>query len=396
MKLKTANRLKNMDGGSMIDLLKATQIPEMISFAGGFPAPELFPSEEMAEVSKKILKEMPHIALQYSGAEGYLPLRKHFACRMEKKVNRRVSTEEILITCGSQQGLDFVAKAMINPGDTIICESPTYLGAINAFRAYEPSFVEIPTDEHGMILSELEKALAVCGNMKFIYVNPDFQNPSGRSWSLERRKGLIELAKKYDTLIVEDNPYGELYFQGSELPSIKSMDDGRHVIFLGTLSKILCPGYRLGWIYACEELIQIFKTIKQAADLQSSTISQIEVCAYFDAYDIESHISSIKKVYSHRKNVMIDAMKKYFPKGVTYTNPKGGLFTWVTLPENIDAAVLQTEKAIPRKVAFVPGESFYPNGKIKNNFRLNFSCMPDGKIVEGIRLLGEAITEYME
>lgn len=396
MKIKLANRLKGMNGGSMIDLLKATQIPGMISFAGGFPAPELFPAAEMAEVSQKVLKELPHLALQYSATEGYLPLRKHFADRMESKVNKKVSSDEILITAGSQQGLDFVAKALINPGDTIICESPTYLGAINAFRAYEPNFIEIPTDEHGMRLSVLEKILASEKNIKFIYINPDFQNPGGRSWSIDRRRKLVELIEKHDVPVVEDNPYGELYFEGKELPTIKSMDKNNHVIFLGTLSKILCPGYRLGWIYASKDFIKIFNTLKQAADLQCSTISQVEVSAYFDTYDIETHISSMKKVYSHRKNVMIKAMEKYFPEDVTYTNPKGGLFTWVTLPDGLNASCLQREKAIPKGVAFVPGEAFYPSGEIKNNFRLNFSCMSEEKIIEGIQLLGEAIKEYIK
>ena len=396
MKIKLANRLKGMNGGSMIDLLKATQIPGMISFAGGFPAPELFPAAEMAEISQKVLKELPHLALQYSATEGYLPLRKHFAERMERKVNKKVSSDEILITAGSQQGLDFVAKALINPGDTIICESPTYLGAINAFRAYEPNFIELPTDEHGMRLSVLEKILASEKNIKFIYINPDFQNPGGRSWSIDRRRKLVELIEKYDVLVVEDNPYGELYFEGKELPTIKSMDKNNHVIFLGTLSKILCPGYRLGWIYASKDFIKIFNTLKQAADLQCSTISQVEVSAYFDTYDIDAHISLMKKVYSHRKNVMIKAMEKYFPKNVTYTNPKGGLFTWVTLPDGLDASCLQREKATPRGVAFVPGEAFYPSGEIKNNLRLNFSCMSEEKIINGIQLLGEAIKEYIK
>lgn len=395
MTTKLANRLNNMDGGSMIDLLKATQIPGMISFAGGFPAPELFPSKEMAEVSQEVLKKLPHLALQYSATEGYLPLRKHFADRMGTKINKQISTDEILVTSGSQQGLDFVAKAFINPGDTIICESPTYLGAINAFKAYEPNFVEIPTDDYGMVISQLEDALKSVDNVKFIYINPDFQNPSGRSWSIERRRELMSIVDKYDVLVVEDNPYGELYFEGEELPSIKSMDKNNKVIFLGTLSKILCPGYRIGWIYAQRNLIDMFNTLKQAADLQCSTISQVEISAYFDKYDIETHINSIKKVYAHRKDVMIHCMKNYFPKGVTYTNPNGGLFTWVTLPRNMDSSYLQKEKAIPRKVAFVPGEAFYPNGRIKNNMRLNFSCMPDEKITEGIKSLGEAIEEYM-
>ena len=242
-------------------------------------------------------------------------------------------------------------------------------------------------------MEELEKILQENDRVKFIYVIPDFQNPSGRTWPLERRKKFMEIINKYEIPVAEDNPYGELRFEGEYLPSLKSMDTKGLVMFLGTLSKILCPGYRIGWVAASSEILAKFNVIKQAADLQASTISQMEMAKFFDMVDVDAHVAKLREVYGHRRTVMMDAMKEYFPESVTWTHPNGGLFTWVILPEGIDAAVLQKEKALPHNVAFVPGEPFFPNGGHANTFRMNYSNMPDDKIVEGIKLLGMAIKE---
>lgn len=389
MGMKFADRMEGMKGSAIRELLKLTEQPDIISFAGGLPAPELFPIEEMKQVCMKVLDQDGRASLQYSATDGYLPLREKIAKR-SIKLGFKADAKDILITAGSQQGLDFSAKIFINKGDVIICESPSYLGALSAFRAYQPKFVEIPMDEDGMIMEELEKALDTYTNVKFIYTIPDFQNPSGRTMSLERRKRLMELATKHGIPVVEDNPYGELRFEGEIMPSLKCFDPNNLVILLGTFSKILAPGMRLGWVIASPEVLQKYNVVKQGADLQCSSMAQREVNMFMEMFDIEAHIEKIKKVYGNRKNLMIETMKKEFPESTTFTNPVGGLFAWATFPKEIDAAVL-LKKALEQKVAFVPGETFYPNGGNANHARLNYSCMPEDKIVEGITRLGKTL-----
>jgi 2-aminoadipate transaminase len=393
MVLNYAKRMENIRASEIRELLKLTQKPEVISFAGGLPAPELFPIEELKKISKEVLEENGTAALQYGPTEGYGPLREKIAERMEK-VHVKISPNDILVTSGSQQGLDFAAKIFINPGDIIICESPSYLGAINAFKAYEPKFVEVETDDDGMIMEELEEVLKTNDNVKFIYVIPDFQNPSGKTWSRERRKELVELANKYNIAIVEDNPYGELRFEGEILPAVKHYDTEGRVIFLGTFSKIFCPGLRLGWVAADKEVLNKFIMVKQGADLQSSTISQMEVAKFLEIYDIEKHIEKIKDVYRKRRDLMMKTIEEEFPKEIKYTYPEGGLFTWVVLPEHMNARELAI-KALEKNVAFVPGGSFFPNGGNENTFRMNYSSMDEERIVEGIKRLAAVIKEMM-
>ncbi|MCF6465695.1 aminotransferase-like domain-containing protein [Clostridium sp. Cult2] len=393
MALNYAKRMDNIKASEIRELLKLTQRPEVISFAGGLPAPELFPVEELKKVAKEVLEESGTAALQYGPTEGYEPLRQRIVERMDK-VNVKINVDNILITSGSQQGLDFAARIFVNPGDVIICESPSYLGAINAFKAYEPKFVEVETDDYGMIMEDLEKALKQNDNVKFIYVIPDFQNPSGKTWSSERRRKLVELANEYNVAIVEDNPYGELRFEGEILPAVKHYDTEGRVIFLGTFSKIFCPGLRLGWVAADKEVLNKFIMVKQGADLQSSTISQMEVAKFLEKYDIEKHIDKLKKVYKKRKDLMIKTMDEEFPEGIKYTNPEGGLFTWVVLPEHINARELAV-KALEKNVAFVPGGSFFPNGGNENTFRMNYSNMDDERIVEGVKRLAEVLREVI-
>jgi 2-aminoadipate transaminase len=391
--LRYAKRMDNIKASEIRELLKLTQKPEVISFAGGLPAPELFPVEELKKISLDVLEENGAQALQYGPTEGYQPLREQIAERM-KKVDVDASADNILVLSGSQQGLDFSGKIFLNPGDIVLCESPTYLGAINAFKAYEPKFIEVPTDEHGMVMEDLEDILENNENVKFVYVIPDFQNPSGRTWSLERRKKLVELANKYNIAIVEDNPYGELRYEGEFLPAVKHFDTEGRVIFLGTFSKIFCPGLRLGWACADGEVLNKYILAKQGSDLQASTISQMQVSKFFEEYDIDAHIEKLRALYKKRKNLMIDTMKEEFPEGVTFTNPEGGLFTWAVLPENINARELAV-KALEKNVAFVPGGSFFPNGGNENTFRLNYSNMTEDKIVEGIKRLANAIKDMM-
>jgi 2-aminoadipate transaminase len=393
MAIKFAARMENIKGSAIRELLKLTEDPSIISFAGGLPAPELFPVKELEEVTIKVLREDGRAALQYSATEGFLPLREKIAQRM-KKINVECEAKDILITSGSQQGLEFSGKIFLNEGDIVICESPSYLGALNAFKAYLPKFVDISMDEDGMIIEELEKALEQNPNTKFIYTIPDFQNPSGRTMSLERRKKLLELAYKFNVPVVEDNPYGELRFEGEMIPAIKSFDTKGLVIHLGTFSKTFCPGLRLGWVVASPEILSKYILIKQGADLQSSTIAQREISKFLEMYDLDKHVENLIKVYRKRRDLMIETMEKEFPPSVTFTRPQGGLFTWATFPENMDAAEIM-KKSLEVKVAFVPGQSFFSNGQHKNHGRFNYSNMPEDKIVEGITRLGKVLKSMM-
>lgn len=389
MTIKYAQRMENLKDDIIGELLKLADKPEIISFAGGLPASELFPIEEIKKVNERLMEENPISALQYSAAEGYDPLRKHIVKMME---NSGVSIEmdNVLITTGSQQGLEFSAKLLIDKGDVIITESPSYLGAINAFHAYEPKFIDIEMDAEGIRIDLVEEAIKKNNKVKFIYVIPDFQNPTGRTMSIERRAQLVALANKYNIPIVEDNPYGALRFEGAMCPAIKHFDTADMVVYLGTMSKTFCPGLRIGWIVASKEMIKSYSILKQGADLQSNGFSQRQASLFMDMFDMQAHIEKIKQTYKIRRDLMLDTMKKEFPSEITYTNPDGGLFTWVTLPEHMDAEHV-FKKAIELNVAFVPGEPFYPNGGHKNHFRLNYSAMTEEKIVEGIKRLGKVL-----
>jgi len=389
--MRYANRMEKIKASEIRELLKLTTKPEIISFAGGLPAPELFPVEQMKAIVTKIMNEQGQNALQYSPTEGYVPLREEIC----KQVDFECTADNVLITSGSQQGLDFSAKIFINPGDVIICESPSYLGALNAFKAYEAEFKEVETDENGMIMEDLERILKETPRARMIYVIPDFQNPTGRTWSVERRKRFIELANEYDLPVIEDNPYGALRFEGVRPPSLKSFDTEGRVIFLGTFSKTFCPGLRIGWVQASDEILNKYILVKQGADLQTNSLAQREIHEFVANYDFKGHVENIKNVYRGRRDLMLEAIDKYFPEGVTHTHPEGGLFLWVSLPENIDTKEL-SYKALEKNVAYVPGASFYPAGDKKNSFRLNYSNMTEEKIVEGIKRLGQVIKEAIE
>lgn len=388
--MKYANRMDRIKASEIRELLKLTQRPEIISFAGGLPAPELFPLEAVEKAMSVTMQNQGARALQYGPTEGYDPLRKHIVGLMGE-MGVKADYNDILITNGSQQGLDFAGRVFLNKDDYVIVESPSYLGAINAFKAYQCNFLEVGTDADGMLMDELEATIREHGDkVKMIYVIPDFQNPSGRTWSLERRQQLLSLAKQFDLPILEDNPYGLLRFEGEQLPSIRSMDDDGRVIFLGTFSKILIPGFRLGWVEADQEILQKFILCKQGADLQASTVNQMTAANLLDEFDIYAHIENLKTVYRKRRDAMLHAMDTYFPAGVTYTRPIGGLFAWVELPEHINTTELGA-KAIEHHVAFVPGASFYPNSGNQHCMRVNYSMMNEEKIDEGIKRLGELI-----
>lgn len=392
MAIKFAKRMERMQSSEIRELLKLTQKPEIISFAGGLPAPELFPVAEIADVAKEIVEKEGKQVLQYAATEGRLSLREKIAKRMADKYKINVTPDEILITTGSQQCLDFAGKLFLDPGDYVLCESPSYLGALNAFNAYEPKFAEVPTDEGGLIPEELDKILTENNRCKFIYVIPDFQNPTGRTWSLERRKKFMEVINKHEIPVLEDNPYGELRFEGEILPSLKSMDTKGLVMFLGTFSKIFCPGLRLGWVAAAPKLLSEFVKIKQSADLHTSNFDQAVADAYIEKYDLDEHVEKIKALYKGRRDLIVKSMEKMFTSGTTWTHPQGGLFLWLTFPEGVSAKKV-FNKCIEKNVAGVIGDAFYPNGKTDRNMRINYSNMDDVRIVEGIKRMAEAIKE---
>ena len=298
--------------------------------------------------------------------------------------------DNILLTAGSQQGLDFIGKLFLDEGDVVLMESPSYLGAINAVKPYLPKFVEVSTDGDGLIVEELERILQTTDRVKLIYVIPDFQNPSGRTWPMERRKKFMEVITKYEIPVIEDNPYGDLRFKGEFLPALKTMDTKGLVMYLGTFSKILAPGMRLGWICANDTYIDKLNLIAQGAVLQTATFSAAIVSKYLDMFDVDEHIAKILPVYKHSCDLMISTMQETFPEEAVFTIPDGGLFTWVELPDYIDTKVMAKE-ALDRKVAYVPGEGFFPNGGNNHCMRLNYSKEPDDRIVTGIKVLAEVI-----
>ena len=394
MEYKFASRMERMKASEIRELLKLTARPEIISFAGGLPAPELFPVKEIAQVSHDLVEKEGQKLLQYATTEGRPTLREKIAKRMTEKYGTPVDMNDILITTGSQQCLDFAGKLFLDPGDVVLCESPSYLGALNAFNAYQPVFKEVPTDGEGIIPEELDKILATTPKCKFIYVIPDFQNPTGICWSLERRKKFIEVINKYDLPVFEDNPYGELRYRGESFPTLKSMDTKGLVSFLGTFSKIFCPGLRLGWIAGPHTIVEKFVMIKQSADLHTSNFDQGVADAYMDTYDLDAHVKEIVELYGHRRVLILKTMEEEFPEGVEFTRPDGGLFLWVTVPEGVSARKV-FDKCIEQKVAAVIGDAFYPNDKTDRSLRVNYSCMPDDKIVEGVKRMARAIKECM-
>lgn len=394
MQFQLSDRAGTLKASEIRELLKITEQPEIISFAGGLPAPEFFPVKEISLVTQDILAKEGMSALQYSATEGYPLLRELIATKLMKKAHVNITKDEVLITAGSQQGLDFCAKLFLNDGDYLVCEDPSYLGAINVFNSCHAKYLTVPMDENGMIVEELEKVLQSGHKPKFIYTIPDFQNPTGITMSVERRKKLAELAAEYQIPVIEDNPYGDVIFDGERLPSIKSFDKNGWVIYLGSFSKTLCPGLRIGWVCALPDLLNKFILLKQISDLQCNTLTQREVAHYMRDYDLDSHVKQVIDVYRHRRDIMINTMKEHFPANIKYTYPNGGLFTWVTLPENINAAEL-LEEALKEKVAFVPGAPFFPNGGHKNYLRLNYSNMSDERIVDGIKRLANVLAKFV-
>lgn len=379
------------------ELLKISRIPGMISFAGGLPASETFPVKELEDISCEVLRQKGSTALQYGTTEGEMPLREEISKWMMHEKST-IKPENILVTAGSQQGLDIISKVFLDPKDIVIVELPSYIGGLQAFTAYRAKMIGVSQDNHGMRMDKLEKVLARLENRKkkpkFIYVVPDFQNPSGVTLSLERRMKLLELAYKYEIPIVEDSPYRDLRFRGEGVPAIYSLDTEKQVIALGTFSKILCPGLRLAWIMAPSEWMDRMVVAKQSMDLCCPTYNQLIVTEFMKRGLIQKQVESIRRLYSKKLDTMLAALKRYMPKGVTWTHPEGGLFLWVKLPKHMSTNQL-LPKAIKNKVAYVIGSAFYCNGKGQNTMRLNFSYPTEQQIEEGIHRLAKMIRENM-
>ena len=390
-----ARRMSCLRASEIRELLKITENPGVISFAGGLPAPELFPMRELHAVCAHVLQTEGQRALQYATTEGHLPLREWIAHRMNTTLGTCFDADNILVTNGSQQALDLTGKVFVDEGDVILCESPTYLAAITAFRAYGCRFVEVPTDDNGMDMEALDAILKNTERVKAVYVIPNFQNPTGRTMALERRKRLAQLAATHKVMVLEDNPYGELRFEGEFLPSVQSFDVEGRVLSSGSFSKILCPGLRIGWIAGSKDIIRKYVLVKQGVDLQSNTFAQALIAAYLERYAIDAHIQTILTAYKKRRDVLLAAMDRLLPQGVEFTRPQGGLFAWVTVPHNINTRRL-LEDCLAQQVAFVPGASFFPNGGKENTMRINFSNMPEKHIEKGIAIIADTLRRQMQ
>lgn len=391
-------RSKNLKSSEIRELLKLTQSPGFISLAGGLPNPEAFPVDIIHDCIEKVFKTNIHNALQYGTTEGLPLLRNVLAQRMRERKGIDCELHDILVTSGAQQALSFIAFNLLDPGDTYITSAPTYLGALQAFHAYQGNCECIPMNDEGIDIDSLRRNLKRLHRTgitpKFLYAVATFQNPSGESISLDHRKELLEIASEYDFIIIEDDPYSELVFEGEPIPSIKSLDKKGRVIYIGTFSKVLAPGFRLAWVVASEEIINKFSMTKQSSDLCSNMFVQYVAYEYIKGGYLDVQIKHIKKLYHHKRDVMLQALKDYFPKEAKWTVPGGGLFLWVTLPKNVNTR-LMFKRAVAKRVAYVVGDAFYPDSSNYNSMRLNFSYSDDEVIREGIKRLAEVINEEM-
>jgi 2-aminoadipate transaminase len=393
-----SRRSKTLKSSEIRELLKLTQSSGFISLGGGLPNPQAFPIEVIHECIEKVFKTNILNALQYGTTEGLPILRDVIAERMRKKKNIDCELHDIIITSGAQQALSFVAFNFLDPGDTYMTSAPTYLGALQAFHAYEANCEAIPMNDLGIDIEALRRNLQRLHRTgiipKFYYTVATFQNPSGETIPLKQRKELLDIASEYDFLIVEDDPYGDLVFEGDLIPPIKSLDTKGRVIYISTFSKILAPGFRLAWVIASEDVINKFALTKQSMDLCSNVFTQYVAYEYIKGGYLDKQVEQIRKLYKHKRDVMIEALKKYFPKGAKWTVPHGGMFLWVTLQKNVNTR-LMFKRAVTKKVAYVVGDAFFPDGSNYNSMRLNFSYSDDEAIREGIKRIAEAIKEEM-
>ena len=397
MTYKFSDKVSGLQASAIREILKFTADPEVISFAAGNPAPEAFPTEDIARISADIFQKDPVLALQYSISEGYTPLRELLKKQLEQEHCFDPQKDDLIITSGAQQANELSCKVLCNEGDTLICESPSFIGSLNAFRSYNVSLKGIEMEKGGMKTDVLEDVLKSSSGQKLIYVIPNFQNPTGDTMSAEKRKAVYELACKYDAVILEDNPYGKLRFAGKEVESIKSLDTQGRVLYSGTFSKILAPGLRVGYIAGPREIIQKIIVCKQVSDVHTNIWAQLLCYRFMTECDMEKHYAGLREIYRKKCSLMLDNMDKYFSAKVTYTKPEGGLFIWATLPDGSDMMDFCTKAVRDYKIAVVPGTAFMINESEKtNSFRLNFSTPTDEQIVRGVKILGDMTKEILD
>ncbi|MDD5953056.1 MAG: PLP-dependent aminotransferase family protein [Oscillospiraceae bacterium] len=397
MEYQLANRVSSLKPSIIREILKNSSDPEMIPFSAGNPAPEAFPVEAIQEISARILKDNPILALQYNLTEGYTPLRNTLKQYMASHHNSfREEQDELIVTTGAQQVMDLATKVLCNEGDVVVCEAPTFIGSLNTFRSYNCVLKGVPMDEDGINLEQLDKTLTENPGAKLLYVIPNFQNPSGITMSLEKRKGVYALAKKHNIMILEDNPYGDLRVSGEHLPTIKSMDEDGIVIYAGTFSKVISSGMRVGFAIAPKPIMQKMVVGKQCSDVHTTVWSQIICDEFINHYDYDGHLQKLVEIYRKKSTLMLNAIDQHLvPLGITHTKVEGGLFVWCTLPDSIDMLTFCSE-AVKRKVCVVPGSAFLTDeSQPCQSFRMNFSTPTDENIVKGVETLGQLAKDMM-
>ena len=385
-----SDKVSGLKASAIREILKFTADPEVISFAAGNPAPEAFPVEAINEISAKLLKEDPILALQYSITEGYTPLRDILKKRMGEVNNFKSEIDDLIITSGAQQANELTCKVLLNEGDTLICEAPSFIGSLNSFKSYHVNLVGVDLEEDGINIEKLEEAIKSNKNVKLLYLIPNFQNPTGLTMSYEKRVKVLELARKYDFLILEDNPYGDLRFAGEDIPTIKSMDTDGHVVYTGSFSKVLAPGLRVGYVSAPQDIIQKIVVCKQVSDVHSNIWAQAVCYEFLTKYNFDEHIKGLKEIYSKKCNLMLDMIEKNFSSKIKYTRSQGGLFIWCTLPEGNDMMGFCSKAVQEYKIAVVPGSAFMiSEDDTTYSFRINFSTPTDEQIIKGCEILGK-------
>ena len=396
MEYHISDRMAPMQGSAIREIFKYAADPSVISLAGGNPAPELFPAQALAEIAGEVLRSQPVTALQYGITEGYGPLKEAIAARLKRVENIGGPNDALIVVSGGQQGIELMTKVLVNEGDTVLVEEPSFIGATNAFRSYGAHLAGVPVEADGIDVAALERVIKANQNVRFLYTIPTFQNPMGVTMSLEKRKAVYELAKKYGFLILEDNPYGDLTFDGTKIPTIKSMDTEGIVMYSGSFSKILAPGLRLGYLCADKALVGKAVIAKQVSDVHTAMLPQLLAAEYLKRYDLDEAILKMRANYAHKCATMLSAIEDYFPADVTFTRPGGGLFIWCDLGHGLDTLAL-SQKAIEQKVVYVPGNTFMTDmSKPCSALRLNYSTMSDEKIVEGIRRLGTVFADALK
>ena len=389
-----SDKVKDMQPSAIREIFKSLSDPNMISFAAGNPAAASFPVEKIRAISEQILLTDPTGALQYSVTEGYGPLREQLKARLRDKFSIGTSDDELIVTTGGQQGIDLAAKVLCNEGDTVICENPSFIGALNAFRSYNAKLVGVDVEQDGINVEKLEQALKDNPNTKLIYLIPTFQNPSGITMSLEKRRAVLALAERYGAVILEDNPYGELRFDGEDVPTIKSLDKTGTVLYCSSFSKILSAGMRVGFICGNKALIQKIVVVKQVNDVHTNIFFQMLASRFMEVYGLDEHIASIRALYRQKSALMVEAREEQLGGILEIVRPQGGLFIWGTLPDKYDSAVF-AKKAIGNMVAVVEGKTFMPDqSAVSHSFRMNYSTPTDEQIIEGVRRLRKTLDDY--